>query len=115
MTDLVTLASPPSLVPSSSAPSISTAGGVTLKAIKEQLQWMQADFGGCLDYLIYEMCEMNTRVGHIACQQARMDGFAPSPSPECPITSPFEDDNDNDEDDEDSANSSGDDEMTTSQ
>ena len=42
----------PSLAPSSLAPSTSTTGGVNLKAIMEQLQRMQADFGGRLDYLI---------------------------------------------------------------
>ena len=41
---------------------------------------MEADFGGHLDYLIDEMCWMNTRVGRIAHRQARMAGFAPSPS-----------------------------------
>ena len=45
-----------STVPSSSAPSSSAVGGVTLEAIMEQFQWMHADFGGCLDYLIDEMC-----------------------------------------------------------
>jgi len=51
-------------------------------------------------------------MGHIACRQARMAGYAPSPSPEHPATSTFEDD---DKDDEDGASSSSDDEMTTSQ
>ena len=41
------------------------AGGVTLKAIMEQVQRIQADFSGCLDYLTNEMCQMNTRVGRI--------------------------------------------------
>ena len=54
--DPAALAAPPSLASSSSAPSSSTAGGVTLEAIMEQLQWMQADFGGHLDYLANEMC-----------------------------------------------------------
>ena len=53
-------AAPPSLASSSSTPSSFAAGGVTLEAIMEQLQWMQADFGGHLDYLINEMCQMNT-------------------------------------------------------
>ena len=73
----------------------------------EQLQWMQADFGGCLDYLTNEMCQMNNQVGRIARRQARMASLAPSPSPS-PEASP-------DDDDEDDASSSGDDKMTTSQ
>ena len=60
MTDPAAPTAPPSLAPSSSTPSTSVAGGVTLRAIIEQLQRMQADFGGCLDYLIDEMCQMNT-------------------------------------------------------
>ena len=52
--------------PSSSAPSSSVAGGVTLEAIMEQLQRMQANFSGRFNYLIDEMCQMNTWVGHIA-------------------------------------------------
>ena len=47
---------------------------------------------------------MNTEVGRIACRQARMVGLTPSPSPSL-MALP---------DDEDDANSSGDDEMTTS-
>lgn len=95
--------------PSSSAPSFSTAG-VTLDAIMEQLQRMHAEFGGCLDYLIDEMWQMNTRIGRIAHWQARIGGYgpSPSPSPKHPIVSPSEDD-------EDGVGSSGNDEMTTSQ
>ena len=41
-------------------------------------------FGGFLDNLTDEMCQMNTRVNCNALWQTRMDGFAlsPSPSPE---------------------------------
>ena len=56
MTDLVAPATPPSLALSSSAPSSFVASGMTLEAIMEQLQWMQADFGVRLDYLNDEMC-----------------------------------------------------------
>ena len=115
MTDPAAPIALPFLASSFSAPSTSKAGGVTLEAIMEQLQRMQADFGGHLDYLTDEMCQMNTRVGRIACQQACMASFSPSSSPEHPAASPSEDDNDDDEDDEDGASSSGDDEMTTSQ
>ena len=73
---------------------------------------MQADFGGCHDYLTDEMCQMNTRVGRIACRQAHLGSFASSPSPS-PEASTDEDDVVGD--DEDDASSSGDDEMTTSQ
>ena len=70
---------------------------------------MHADFGGHLDYLTDEMCQMNTRIGHITCQQAHIGGYEPFPSPslECPIVSPSKDD-------EDDAGSPGDDEMTNS-
>ena len=104
MTNLAASAVPPS----SSTPSTSTAGGVTFKAIMVQLQRIEADFGGRLDYLTDEMCPMNTQVGRISCKQARMVGFAPSPSPEHPTASPSEDD-------EDDTSSPGDDEMMTSQ
>ena len=46
--------------PFSSAPSTSAAGGVTLEAIMAQLQQMEADFGGLLDYFTDEMCQINT-------------------------------------------------------
>ena len=80
----------------------------------EQLQRMQVNFGGHLNYLINETCQMNTWVGRIACWQASMASFAQFPSLECPAASLSEDDDD-DEDDEDSVSSSSDDEMTTSQ
>ena len=70
---------------------------------------MQADFGGRLDYLTDEMCQMNTQVGCIACQQACMASLAPSPSP-----SPKALPDDEVDDDDDDADSSGDDEMTIS-
>ena len=53
---------------------------------------------------------MNTRVGRIARQQARMVGLAPSPSP-FPEASP----DDEVDDYEDDADSSSDDKMMTSQ
>ena len=67
---------PSSSTPSTSALSSSTAG-VTLDVIMAQVQRMDAR----LDYLTDEMCQMNTRVGHIARRQARMVGFTPSPFP----------------------------------
>ena len=97
-----------SVVPSSLTPSPSLVGGVTLEAIVAQLQRMEADFGGRLDYLTDEMCQMNTRVGRIAHKQAHMAGFAPSPSPSLEALA------DDADDEKDDASSSGDDEMTTS-
>ena len=76
-----------------------------------QLQQMEIDFGGRLDYLTDEMCQMNTRIGRIARRQTLMPSFAPSPSLEHPTASPSMDD----KDDADDAGSSDDDEMTTSQ
>ena len=76
----------------------------------EQFQRMQANFRGRLDYLADKMCQMNTRVGCIARQQACMAGLAISPSPS-PAALP-DDEVDVNKDDTDS---SGDDEMMTSQ
>ena len=86
---------PSSSTPSTSIPSSSVVG-VTLDAIMEQLQWMHADFGGRLDYLTDEMCQMNTMIGCIAHRQARISGYgpSPSPSPERLVVSPSEDDED---------------------
>ena len=68
---------------------------------------MEAYFGDCLDYLIDEMCQMNTWVGRIAHRQARIASFAPPfPSPKASV--------DEDDVDDDDASSSSDDEMTTS-
>ena len=69
---------------------------------------MHADFSGRLDYLIDEMCQMNTRIGCIAHRQARINGYEPSPSTSQEAL-PNEDDEGND--DEDDASSSSDDEM----
>ena len=43
---------------------------------------MRADFGSHLDHLSDEMCQMNTKIGRIACRQSSLGGFAPSPSPD---------------------------------
>ena len=51
MTEPATSAVPPF----SSAPSTFTVGGVTFEAIIVQLQRMEADFGGHLNYLTDEM------------------------------------------------------------
>ena len=55
---------PSSSAPFTSAPSL--VASVTLEAIMAQLQQMEADFGGHLNYLTDEMCQINTQVGHIA-------------------------------------------------
>ena len=91
----------------SSAPS-SSAGGVTLEAVMGQLQHMDAR----LDTLSDELCQVNTRVSHIARQQARLGGFVASPSPSPEASEDDDGDSDYDDKDED-ASSSGDDEMTT--
>ena len=91
----------------SSAPS-SSAGGVTLEAVMGQLQHMDAH----LDTLSDELCQVNTRVSHIARQQARLGGFVASPSPSPEASEDDDGDSDYDDKDED-ASSSGDDEMTT--
>ena len=95
-------------IPSSFAPSSSIVGGVTLEAIMAQLQRMQVNFGGRLDYLTNEMCQMKTLEARIARRQARMTGLAPSPSPSIEVSL-----DDDDEDDENDASSFNDDEMTT--
>ena len=43
---------------------------------------MYANFGSRLDHIFDKMCQMNARIGRIACQQSHLGGFAPSPSPE---------------------------------
>ena len=96
-----------------SAPSTSTpfsfVGGMTLNAIMAQLQRMDAR----LDTLTTELYQVNTRVSHIARQQARLSGFVESPSPP---PKAFEDDDDSDDDDDDEdgdASSSSTDKMYT--
>ena len=106
-----TAAPPTPSVPSTFAPSTS-AGGVTLDAIMAQLQRMDA----CLDTLSTELYQVNTRVGRIARQQARLSGFVESPSPPLEASKIFEDDSDSDDDDDNEdgdASSSGTDEMFT--
>ena len=68
-----------------------------------------------LDTLSDELCQVNTRVGRIAQQQAFMGGFTIASSPSPPAS---EDENDdgsgNDDADKDNgANSSSDDKMST--
>ena len=101
--------------PASSIPSIfalsSLAGGVTFEVVIVQLQRMDAR----LDTLNDELCQVNTRVGHIARQQARLGGFVESPS-HSPKASEDEDndgDFDDDDDEDEDASSSDDDTMTT--
>ena len=90
-------------IPTPSAPSTSalftSAGGVTLDAIMAQFQCMDAH----LDTLFTKLYQVNTHVGHIARQQARLGGFVESPSPP-PEAS--EDDNDSDDDDDEDGDTS---------
>ena len=88
------------------------ASGVTLVVVMVQLQRMDA----CLDTLSDELCQVNTRVGRIARQQARLGGFveSPSPSPEASANKDDDDDFDDDDDDEnEDASLPNDDEMST--
>ena len=55
-----------------------------------------------LDYLTNEMCQITTRVGHIARWQARLGGFTPSPSPSLGASTDEDDDAGDDEDDDSS-------------
>ena len=75
-----------------------------------QLQLMDAR----LDTLVDELCQVNTRVGHIARRQARLGGFAASPSPS-PEALTDEDGEDSDDGDDEDASASSDDEMMTIQ
>ena len=77
-----------------------------------QLQRMDA----CLDTLSDELCQVNTRVGRIARQQARLGGFVESPSPSPEASANKDDDGDFDDDDDDEnedASLPNDDEMST--
>ena len=70
----------------------------------------------CLDTFNDELCQVNTRVGHIARPQAVMGGFVASPPPSLEAFEDEDDDDDatasNDEDDGDASSSSAD-EMST--
>ena len=92
------------VVLSTSTPS-SSSNYVTLEAIMAQLQCMDAR----LDTLTDELCQVNTHVGHIARRQAQLGGFVPSPLPSLEASTDKDD-----VDDDENANSSSDNEMTTS-
>ena len=71
-----------------------------------------------LDTLSDELCQVNTYVGRIVRQQARLGGFVESPSPPPKASEDKDDsgdsnDHDDDEDEDENASSSGDDTMTT--
>ena len=77
-----------------------------------QLQHMDAH----LDTLFTKLYQVNTHVGHIARQQARLGGFveSPSPPPEASETSEDDDNSDNNDDEEDGdASSPNNDEIST--
>ena len=80
-----------------------------------QLQCMDAR----IDTLSDELCQVNTRVGHIARRQTHLGGFPAFPSPSSKASTNEDDDDgaadDDDEDEDEDANSSSDEEMTTSQ
>ena len=72
---------------------------------------MNVDFGSRLDHLSNEMCQMNTRIGHIARQQSCLGGFAHSPS----LETAEESSNNVDYESDDAFGSPSDDKMTVSQ
>ena len=77
-----------------------------------QLQCMDA----CLDTLSDKLCQVNTRVGRIAREQARLGGFVESPSPSPEASADKDDDGDFDDDDDDEnedASSPNDNELST--
>ena len=78
-----------------------------------QLQCMDA----CLVTLSDELCQVNTRVGCIARQQAHLGGSVESPSPSPEASANKDDNGDFDDDDDDdkneNASSPSDDEMST--
>ena len=97
-------AAPPTpLAPSTSTPS-SSASGVTLGDIMAQLQRMDAR----LDTLSDELCQVNTRVSHIARRQAVMGGFIASPPPTPKASEDDDAATSDDEDDGDASSSSAD-------
>ena len=98
-----------STAPSTSIPSSSTSE-VTLEAIMAQLVRMDA----CLDTLSDDLCQVNTRVGHITRWQAVLGGFTVA-SYLSPAASEDDDDDsgDDDADDDDGASLPSDDEMST--
>ena len=78
-----------------------------LVAIISQIQLMYANFGSHLDHIFDKMCQMNTRIGGITCQQSHLGSFAPSPSPEL-----VEDSSNGRDNDDDASSSEYDAEMT---
>ena len=67
-----------------------------------------------LDTLSDELCQVNTCVGRITRQQARLGGFVASPSLSLEASEDNDDDSDDDDDNEDEdASSPSDDEMST--
>ena len=69
----------------------------------------------CLDTLSNELCQVNTRVGHIARQQAVIGGFIFASSPSPPASKDESDDGSSSDDanEDDGASFSSYDEMTT--
>ena len=63
------------------------------------------------DTLTNELCQVNTRVGHIAKRQTHLGGFVESPSP--PPEASDNDESDDDDDRDEDASSPNDDNMST--
>ena len=105
------MATPPASTTPSTSTSSSSTVGVILEAIMAQIVRMDA----CLDTLSDELCQVNTRVSHIAQRQAIMGGFIVA-SFTSPLASEDENDDGNgseDTDDDDGASLPSDDEMST--
>ena len=73
---------------------------------------MIADFDSCLSHLFDEICQMNTKIGHIARRQSFLGGFAPSLTPESIEESSL--DGGDSDDDDDASCSETDDEKASS-
>ena len=71
---------------------------------------MHADFGSHLDHLSDEMCQMKTKIGHIARWQSHLSGFTP-PSPDL-VEESYDG---GDDESDDTSGSPSNDEVTVSQ
>ena len=102
----------PAFRPSSSSTplSFSFRAEFSLAAIMDLLQLIHVDFGSHLNHLSNEICQINTRNGHIARCQSCLGGFAPSP-----LLKPVESSSNGEDDDDDASSSETNDEMTPSQ
>ena len=99
------MATPLASTASSTSVSSSSAGGATLEAIMDAR----------LDTLSDDLCQVNTRIGCIAQQQAVMGGFTIASSPSPPVSEDESDDGSGSDDanEDDGASSPNGDEIST--